>query len=252
LDDFYLNLVDWGSSNVLAVALGQSVYLWNANDGTIDHLMETESESDGITSVNWVKDGSHLAIGTNECDVQIWDVEKSAKVRSMGGHSARVSALSWNQHILTSGSRDASIVHHDVRARDHAVATLYGHNQEVCGLKWSPDGSQLASGGNDNLVNIWDAANTKPRFTFNQHISAIKAMDWCPWQTDLLATGGGTADRCIKFWNTTTGALLNSVDTKSQVSSIIWSKKVQRANFLAWLFSESIDYLGIPHDVQSH
>lgn len=29
-DDFYLNLVDWSSHNVLAVGLGSCVYLWNA------------------------------------------------------------------------------------------------------------------------------------------------------------------------------------------------------------------------------
>jgi cell division cycle 20-like protein 1, cofactor of APC complex len=29
-DDFYLNLVDWSKSNVLAVALGNSVFLWSA------------------------------------------------------------------------------------------------------------------------------------------------------------------------------------------------------------------------------
>ena len=40
----------------------------------------------------------------------------------------------------------------------------------------------------------------------------------CPkrMQANLLASGGGTADRCIKFWNTHTGALLNSIDTSSQ------------------------------------
>jgi cell division cycle 20-like protein 1 (cofactor of APC complex) len=32
-----------------------------------------------------------------------------------------------------------------------------------------------------------------------------------------LASGGGTADRTIKFWNTATGTLLNSIDTGSQV-----------------------------------
>ena len=26
----------------------------------------------------------------------------------------------------------------------------------MCGLKWSPWGTQLASGGNDNLLNVWD------------------------------------------------------------------------------------------------
>ena len=29
-DDFYLNLVDWSSQNILAVGLGSSVYLWSA------------------------------------------------------------------------------------------------------------------------------------------------------------------------------------------------------------------------------
>lgn len=29
-DDFYLNLVDWSSLNVLAVGLGSCVYLWSA------------------------------------------------------------------------------------------------------------------------------------------------------------------------------------------------------------------------------
>ena len=28
--------------------------------------------------------------------------------------------------------------------------------EQVCGLRWSPWGTQLASGGNDNLLNVWD------------------------------------------------------------------------------------------------
>jgi cell division cycle 20, cofactor of APC complex len=56
VDDFYLNLVDWNSQNVLAVALGTAVYLWNAGTGDIEQLMETSSEGDYITSVSWVTD----------------------------------------------------------------------------------------------------------------------------------------------------------------------------------------------------
>ena len=29
-DDFYLNLVDWSSTNILSVGLGTCVYLWSA------------------------------------------------------------------------------------------------------------------------------------------------------------------------------------------------------------------------------
>jgi len=34
-DDFYLNLVDWSQQNALAVALGNAVYIWNANTSSV-------------------------------------------------------------------------------------------------------------------------------------------------------------------------------------------------------------------------
>ena len=39
-----------------------------------------------------------------------------------------------------------------------------------------------------------------------------------------MASGGGTADRRIRFWNTTTGQPLQCIDTGSQVCNIVWSK----------------------------
>lgn len=106
------------------------------------------------------------------------------------------------------------------------VSTFSNHFGEVCGLQWSLDGSQLASGGNDNVLNIWELGreNNTPKFTFDEHQAAVKALAWCPWQSNLLASGGGTADRTMKFWNTSTGELLNSIDTASQVCALQWSR----------------------------
>ena len=39
-DDFYLNLVDWSSQNILAVALESSVYVWNATTSTVQELCD--------------------------------------------------------------------------------------------------------------------------------------------------------------------------------------------------------------------
>lgn len=47
-------------------------------------------------------------------------------------------------------------------------------------------------------------------------------MSWCPYQPSLLATGGGSNDKTINFWNTTTGARVNTIETGSQVSSLNW------------------------------
>jgi cell division cycle protein 20 (cofactor of APC complex) len=224
VDDYYLNLLDWSTENIIAVALAETVYLWNATNGNIHKLMSTSSEDDYVTSVNWIQDGSYLAVGTNHNMVEIYDVESCKKIRAMNGHSARISSLSWNQHILSSGSKDGSIVNHDVRVKDHDILTLNGHEQEVCGLKWNNEGTHLASGGNDNVLNIWANNKKDAIYKITDHTAAVKALDWCPWQSNLLVSGGGTADRHLRFWNTSTGECLNSIDTKSQVCSVLWAK----------------------------
>jgi len=229
MDDYYLNLVSWSDTNILAVALSQTVYLWNAGTGEIEELCTfDEGPNAHISSVQWVQEGgAHLAVGVSSGMTQLWDVQQGKQLRSMNGHTDRVGALSWNRHILSSGSRDTTIINHDVRVQQHNVATLQCHSQEVCGLTWSPDGETLASGGNDNLLCLWNAsasgATTTPRFRFTDHQAAVKALAWSPHERNLLATGAGTADRTIKFWNTSTGALLNSIDTGSQVCALKWS-----------------------------
>lgn len=51
-DDFYLNLVDWSSSNILAVGLGRAVYIWSACTSRVTKLCEVPMD-DSITSVSW-------------------------------------------------------------------------------------------------------------------------------------------------------------------------------------------------------
>ncbi|GLJ36618.1 hypothetical protein SUGI_0736530 [Cryptomeria japonica] len=227
VDDYYLNLMDWGEKNILAIALGDTVYLWDASTGLISELVSMTEEEGPVTSVNWACDGRHIAVGLNNCNVQIWDTESNRQLRTLKGHAGRVGSLAWNQaqhSILTSGGLDAKILNHDVRIREHIVNAYRGHEQEVCGLKWSESGQQLASGGNDNLLHIWDQRRSMATHRLDAHQAAVKALAWCPFQSNLLASGGGTADRCIKMWNTHTGSCLNSVDTGSQVCALLWSK----------------------------
>ncbi|RDW84531.1 putative meiosis-specific APC activator protein AMA1 [Coleophoma cylindrospora] len=221
-DDFYLNLVDWGSSNVLGVGLGSCVYMWNSQSGRVNKLCELEDDT--VTSVSWIQRGSHIAIGTGKGLVQIWDAERTRRLRTMTGHTARVGSLAWNDHILTSGSRDRLIYHRDVRAPDQWLRKLVGHKQEVCGLRWNCDDGQLASGGNDNKLMVWDKLGETPLWKFSDHTAAVKAIAWSPHQRGLLASGGGTADRRIIFHDTLRGTVINEIDTGSQVCNLAWSK----------------------------
>lgn len=213
----------------MAVALGASVYLWNADSGDITQLATLDEDEGVVTSVSFSTGGDTIAVGTQaSAEVQLWDVGSGRCIRRLTGHSGRIGASSWNPAqtaLLSTGSRDSFVLTHDTRAARPTVGIQGAHSQEVCGLRWSPDGTQLASGGNDNLLCVWDGPTAdKPRFVMEQHVAAVKALAWCPWQSHLLASGGGTADRCIRFWNTATGGCVNSIDTRSQVCSIRWSK----------------------------
>lgn len=223
LDDYYLNLLDWSSGNQVAIGLERNVYVWSADSGSVDCLLETSPDT-YVSSVKWSGDGAYVGVGLGTGEVQIWDVEEGTKLRSMYGHDSRVGVMGWSKHTLSTGARSGLVYNHDVRIAQHKVAELVSHTSEVCGLEWRSDGAQLATGGNDNLVNIWDARSlSAPKFTKTNHRAAVKALSWCPWQLNLLATGGGSYDRHIHFWNTTTGARTNSIDTGSQVTSLRWS-----------------------------
>ncbi|EEA08246.1 uncharacterized protein CMU_019890 [Cryptosporidium muris RN66] len=224
-DDFYLNLVDWSSTNLLAVGLSSSLYLWNASTSKVTNLMSLP-EQDLVTSVSWTQQGNHVAIGTRQGSIQIWDVTVQKKVRTLGGHRARVGAMDWCGPILATGGRDHTVLLRDVREQEHWCNRWLGHKQEVCGVKWSPNEMQLATGGNDNKLLIWSQGYETPVCQFQEHTAAVKALSWSPHQSGLLASGGGTADRHIRVWNTVTNCCVMAVDTGSQVCNIAWSGNV--------------------------
>ncbi|KAF4591999.1 cell division cycle 20, cofactor-APC complex [Ophiocordyceps camponoti-floridani] len=224
IDDYYLNLLDWSSGNQVAIGLERNVYVWSADVGSVSCLLESPADT-YVSSVKWSEDGAYVGVGLGTGEVQIWDVAERQKIRSMFGHDTRVGVMGWSKHLLSTGARSGLVFNHDVRIAEHKVAELVSHTSEVCGLEWRTDGMQLATGGNDNLVSIWDARSLSvPKFTKTNHKAAVKALAWCPWNMNLLATGGGAYDRHIHFWNSSSGARVNSIDTGSQVTSLRWSQ----------------------------
>lgn len=61
----------------------------------------------------------------------------------------------------------------------------------------------------------------KHLFTLN---AAVKAIAFAPWQSTLVAAGGGSNDRCIHFFHALSGARLATIDCHAQVTSLVWSE----------------------------
>jgi len=60
-DDYYLNLLDWGSQNYLSVGLSSSVYLWNAGNSKVMKLCDMGSSL--VTGVGWAQKDPQIAVG---------------------------------------------------------------------------------------------------------------------------------------------------------------------------------------------
>ena len=64
--------MSWSSSNLLAIALGTSVYAWNSANGEILHVTELSEQGDYVCSVAWSNDGNILALGNNNGCIQVF------------------------------------------------------------------------------------------------------------------------------------------------------------------------------------
>ncbi|KAF3290828.1 hypothetical protein TWF970_000090 [Orbilia oligospora] len=115
------------------------------------------------------------------------------------------------------------------------------HTQQICGIAWSTDASQVATGGNDNQCILFDVETPKDEDSDSRdadepnreliirhkwsHQAAVKAIAFCPWQKSLIATGGGSNDRGIHFYHTFTGSSIATINVSAQVTSLVWSNQ---------------------------
>lgn len=131
-DDFYLNLVDWSSQNVLSVGLAASVYLWSACTSQVTKLCDLAPDGDSVTAINWSEKGDLLAIGSQRGLTMIYDVTAQKRISTLDGHTSRIGCLAWNGDLICSGSRDRLVLQRDIRAPPVVPERrLTAHKQEV-------------------------------------------------------------------------------------------------------------------------
>ncbi|XP_056275794.1 cell division cycle protein 20 homolog B-like [Pseudoliparis swirei] len=236
LNDYYTNLLDCSCHGVIALALGSSVHLWDSETRSPAGSLDTSPQpgrprhrTPAVSCLSWSTDGSALCVGTRGGEIQLWDVEHKRNMSCLPSHLSVVRGLSWKQQLLSSGSALGHIHHLDPRAPAPLVGAVV-QEDGVCGLQWSPKGDWLASGSPEGLLRIWGGGiagvtrSHQPIVTMRQP-SAVKAMGWCPWQRNIIATGGGWNDGELRVWDTDLGTCVTSAKTNSQICSLRWAEK---------------------------
>jgi hypothetical protein len=91
---------------------------------------------------------------------------------------------------------------------DLGTRLLAGHTGEVFALAFSSGGGQLASGGGDQTIRLWEPATGRELKVLRGHTGPVRALAFSPHRP-LLASGG--SDNTIRIWDLTSGKELKSL-----------------------------------------
>ncbi|PSR81822.1 hypothetical protein PHLCEN_2v6253 [Hermanssonia centrifuga] len=241
----------WSKKNVIAVACGKDVYYQDLSDRRIVHLCKIDKVCNGkTTSVEWSPTSpSIIALGTTTGSVQLWDAEMKSCIRTWRDLDwDPVGGLNWHQSqdLLTVGADNGMVRFYDVRQPD-AVATLTRHKSKVHGVRWNYDGNYLATSDQQGVVYIWDARASKTLDNDRmmggrvRHGAPVKALAWCPWQSDLLATGSTYPDGKLRIFSVKSTNPIpmprHTIPLHTAVTSIHWSphcKEIATTHGTSW------------------
>ena len=89
---------------------------------------------------------------------------------------------------------------------------VYGR-ANVYGIAFSPDGSTLASGSEDETIRLWDVATGEPKGVLTGHAAQVFSVVFSP-DGGTLASGSG--DGRVRLWDGITGEYLKNLTGHGQ------------------------------------
>jgi len=179
--------------------------------------IHTHTHTDYVYAVAYSPDGRHLATGSRDKAVRVWDLDTGTS-RTLTGHTSSVVAVAYSpdgRHLATGGLDET------VRVWDLDTGTsraLTGHTGDVYAVAYSPDGRHLATGGLDDTVRVWDLDTGTSR--------NLTSTDWI-WDVAYSPDGRHLAsaswDDTVRVWDLDTGTSRALAGHTGSVAAVAYS-----------------------------
>ncbi len=153
------------SSKLISGGEDKTLRVWNVADGQAGAQVETPAP---VTAAIVLGDAGQVASGHADHKVRLWTLPADGAGEwtagaEIAGHAGPVTALAASPGAagqLVSASADGTVRQWNLA--DQKQIREIQHGAPVTALAMRPDGKQIASAGEDNLIKLWNAADGQP------------------------------------------------------------------------------------------
>lgn len=188
--------------------------VWDALSGAFEYELPQGSV---IGRIAWSPDGKLLATTANQGG--IWNATDGSLLHTLGNSNQE--DLTWNPSSTQVAAGGTPGAHVWDASSGNKIYTLIGHGSDGWNVRWSPDGSRIATGARkDKLVEIWDAATGALQLYSSPVTDEIRMVEWSSDGRRLLAY---TIYDCAMIWDAANGSLLTRFDCGGVIWAACWS-----------------------------